>query len=94
MTANAVSALHDKTPSVRKASTALLTKSIVSSKPQCHTYYDANRPNIQVTHPFGIMHGGELRFAEWEARYEEVTKELEKLENRPVDEAGMPVNGK
>jgi len=40
------------------------------------------------------MHGGELRFAEWEARYEEVTKELEKIENRPVDETGMPVNGK
>jgi hypothetical protein len=48
---------------------------------------------LQVTHPFGIMHGGELRHADWEARYEEVTKELEKLENRPVDETGQPIEG-
>lgn len=39
------------------------------------------------------MHGGELRHAEWEARYEEVTKELDKLENRPVDETGKPIQG-
>jgi condensin complex subunit 1 len=70
MTEHAVSALHDKTPSVRRAAIALLTKSI-------------------VTHPFGLMHGGELRHAEWETRYEDVSKELEKLENRPVDEAGQ-----
>ncbi|KIM23633.1 hypothetical protein M408DRAFT_77324 [Serendipita vermifera MAFF 305830] len=73
MTANTISSLHDKTPSVRRAAIALLTKSI-------------------VTHPYGIMHGGELRFADWEKRYEEVSKDLEKLENRPVDEAGRPIN--
>ncbi|KAG8845943.1 hypothetical protein FRB91_001313, partial [Serendipita sp. 411] len=69
LTEKTISALHDKTPSVRRAAIALLTKSI-------------------VTHPYGLMHGGELRHAEWEVRYEEVTKELDKLENRPVDETG------
>lgn len=72
MTEHSIAALHDKTPSVRRAAIALLTKSI-------------------VTHPFGLMHGGELRHADWEARYEEVSKELEKLENRPVDETGQPL---
>lgn len=74
MTEHAISSLHDKTPSVRRASIALLTKLI-------------------ITHPYGIMHGGELRHADWEQRYEEVTKELEKLESRPVDESGLPVEG-
>jgi len=59
----------------------------------CLCLFAANGLHTQLTHPFGIMHGGELRFADWEARYEEVTKELEKIENRPVDETGVPVNG-
>jgi len=91
MTANTISSLHDKTPSVRRASIALLTKSIVSFSDSFGLICETKL--LKVTHPYGIMHGGELRFADWEARYEEVTKELDKLENRPVDETGRPVNG-
>ncbi|KAI0074195.1 hypothetical protein K474DRAFT_1665696 [Panus rudis PR-1116 ss-1] len=32
-----------------------------------------------VTHPYGLMHGGLLSLREWEARYREVSEELEKL---------------
>ncbi|EGO04014.1 hypothetical protein SERLA73DRAFT_69808 [Serpula lacrymans var. lacrymans S7.3] len=35
---------------------------------------------LVVTHPYGLMHGGLLGLAEWEDRYAEVKKELEKVE--------------
>ena len=43
-----------------------------------------------LTHPFGIIHGGELNVHEWKRRYDEVAAELTSLEQRPVDE-GAPV---
>lgn len=43
-----------------------------------------------LTHPFGIIHGGELNVQEWQHRYDEVAAELTSLEQRPVDE-GAPV---
>ena len=43
-----------------------------------------------LTHPFGIIHGGELNVHEWQQRYDEVAAELSSLERRPVDE-GAPV---
>jgi condensin complex subunit 1 len=33
-----------------------------------------------VTHPYGLMHGGLLGMQEWEDRYREVLKELQKTE--------------
>jgi condensin complex subunit 1 len=33
-----------------------------------------------VTHPYGLMHGGLLGMQEWEERYREVMKELQKTE--------------
>lgn len=35
-----------------------------------------------VTHPYGLMHGGLLSLAEWEARYKEVSDELDKINAR------------
>jgi len=43
-----------------------------------------------LTHPYGIIHGGELNAKEWRQRYDEVATELTSLEQRPVDE-GAPV---
>ena len=43
-----------------------------------------------LTHPYGIIHGGELNVKEWQQRYDEVAAELTSLEQRPVDE-GAPV---
>jgi condensin complex subunit 1 len=33
-----------------------------------------------VTHPYGLMHGGLLGIQEWEGRYHDVVKELQKTE--------------
>jgi condensin complex subunit 1 len=44
-----------------------------------------------LTHPYGIIHGGELNVHEWRQRYDEVATELTSLEQRPVDE-GAPVD--
>ena len=33
-----------------------------------------------LTHPFGMLHGGELSLKEWQARYDLVSKELEETE--------------
>lgn len=33
-----------------------------------------------LTHPFGMLHGGELSLQEWQARYDLVSKELEETE--------------
>ncbi|KAK7694121.1 hypothetical protein QCA50_003697 [Cerrena zonata] len=35
-----------------------------------------------VTHPYGLMHGGLLSLGEWEARYKEVSDELDKINAR------------
>ncbi|KAH9963997.1 non-SMC mitotic condensation complex subunit 1-domain-containing protein [Lactifluus volemus] len=35
---------------------------------------------LMVTHPYGLMHGGLLGMEEWEVRYREVVKELQKTE--------------
>ncbi len=43
-----------------------------------------------LTHPYGIIHGGDLNVHEWQERYREVAAELTSLEQRPVDE-GAPV---
>ena len=43
-----------------------------------------------LTHPYGIIHGGELNVHEWKQRYDEVAAELTSLEQRPVDE-GAPI---
>lgn len=34
-----------------------------------------------TTHPYGLMHGGELNLTKWEERYASVCKELEGLEH-------------
>ena len=43
-----------------------------------------------LTHPYGIIHGGDLNVHEWQERYLEVVAELTSLEQRPVDE-GAPI---
>lgn len=35
-----------------------------------------------LTHPYGLMHGGELDRAEWQARYEALTVELDAMEKK------------
>lgn len=45
---------------------------------------------LTLTHPYGIIHGGDLNVDEWQERYREVAAELTSLEQRPVDE-GAPV---
>ncbi len=43
-----------------------------------------------LTHPFGMLHGGELCLQEWQARYDLVSKELEETEgslNLPGEDA-------
>ncbi len=37
-------------------------------------------PSSILTHPFGMLHGGELCLQEWQARYDLVSKELEETE--------------
>lgn len=46
---------------------------------------------LTLTHPYGIIHGGDLNVHEWQERYREVAAELTSLEQRPVDE-GAPVD--
>jgi condensin complex subunit 1 len=45
---------------------------------------------LTLTHPYGIIHGGELSANEWTQRYDEVAAELASMEQRPVDE-GAPI---
>lgn len=42
-----------------------------------------------LTHPYGIIHGGDLNVHEWQERYLEVVAELTSLEQRPVDEGAL-----
>ncbi|TKY85661.1 hypothetical protein EX895_005201 [Sporisorium graminicola] len=45
-----------------------------------------------LTHPFGMLHGGELSLPEWQARYDLVSKELEETEgslNLPGDQSAV-----
>lgn len=53
-----------------------------------------------VTHPYGLMHGGLLSLRDWEARYKEVSDELEKINakvgkavERDEDEEGEEGDG-
>ncbi|KIP06713.1 hypothetical protein PHLGIDRAFT_106688 [Phlebiopsis gigantea 11061_1 CR5-6] len=52
-----------------------------------------------VTHPYGLMHGGYLSQREWEKRYEDIVKDLQKVESQVakavgrVDEANSNVEG-
>ncbi|KAA1474981.1 hypothetical protein DENSPDRAFT_908815 [Dentipellis sp. KUC8613] len=60
----------------RKAVNALEDKSSGVRK-----YAVALLVRLTVTHPYGLMHGGLLGLSEWEKRYEEVVKELQKVED-------------
>jgi condensin complex subunit 1 len=39
------------------------------------------------THPFGALHGGTLNLAEWQERYDQVSKELEKVDTIEMEKA-------
>ncbi|KAH9976291.1 hypothetical protein BGW80DRAFT_1292568, partial [Lactifluus volemus] len=41
---------------------------------------------LMVTHPYGLMHSGLLEMEEWEDRYREMVKELQKTE-KVLDDA-------
>ncbi|KAI0298641.1 non-SMC mitotic condensation complex subunit 1-domain-containing protein [Multifurca ochricompacta] len=49
---------------------------------------------LMVTHPYGLMHGGLLGVQEWEDRYRDVTKDLQKTEKALDDTlAGADAEG-
>lgn len=41
-----------------------------------------------VTHPYGLMHGGYLSQREWEKRYEDIVKDLQKVESQVAKAVG------
>ena len=41
-----------------------------------------------VTHPYGLMHGGYLSLREWEKRYEDIVKDLQKVESQVAEAVG------
>lgn len=41
-----------------------------------------------MTHPYGIMHGGDLNAEDWQERYENILKEIEPLDRAMKEAAG------
>ncbi|WAQ81824.1 hypothetical protein PtA15_2A136 [Puccinia triticina] len=72
---------------LRLAAMALRSLEDKSSQVRKHCMTVLSR--LIETHPYGVMHGGELEIGEWQARYDEIVKELSVLDlpaNNGVDE--------
>jgi condensin complex subunit 1 len=80
--------LPHKFPKRRLEITEHTVGALLDKSSSVRRYAIALLTKLILTHPYGIIHGGELNIHEWQRRYDEVAAELASLEQRPVDEAG------
>lgn len=74
----------------RSKLTPLALRHLSDKSASVRRYAIALVTKLVVTHPFGLMYGGDLNRDKWEGRLEEVRRELEALESRLQEEEVMP----
>ena len=89
MWADCLRSLPHKFPKRRLEITESAVGALNDKSSSVRRYAIALLTKLTLTHPYGIIHGGELNVHEWQERYREVAAELTSLEQRPVDE-GAP----
>ena len=71
-----------KFPKQRLAITRAAVNALEDKSPTVRKAATSLIIRLILTHPYGLMHGGLPSQAEWEQRYEEVAKELERVEDK------------
>ena len=72
--------LETKFPKRRQAVAELATRSLGDKSSHVRRNAIKLLSKLVTTHPFSIMHGGQLSYQDWKTRYEAVQTELEQLE--------------
>ncbi|KAN0063421.1 condensin complex non-SMC subunit Cnd1 [Thecaphora frezii] len=72
--------LPTKFPKQRTEMTDLVIRALEDKSSGVRKNAIALLTKLILTHPYGVMHGGELDLAEWQKRYDAVSKELEATE--------------
>lgn len=79
--------LPAKFPKQRALITDLTIRTLEDKTSSARRYAIQLLCKLLETHPFGAMHGGTLNLPEWQERYEEVSKELEKVDAVELEKA-------
>ncbi|GAA99455.1 uncharacterized protein L969DRAFT_93915 [Mixia osmundae IAM 14324] len=80
--------LPTKFPKTRLELTRMATKMLEDKSSAVRKNCISLLIKLILTHPYGRMHGGELAVADWQARYDAITKELEPFD-APTNEAQL-----
>ncbi|EPQ26618.1 uncharacterized protein PFL1_05939 [Pseudozyma flocculosa PF-1] len=72
--------LPTKFPKQRTEMTDLVIRALEDKSSGVRKNAIALLTKLILTHPYGVMHGGELNLTEWQKRYDAVSKELEATE--------------
>ncbi|PWN48727.1 hypothetical protein IE53DRAFT_180662 [Violaceomyces palustris] len=72
--------LPTKFPKQRTILTDLVIRALEDKSSGVRKNAIALLTKLILTHPYGVMHGGELNLDEWQKRYQAVSKELEETE--------------
>ena len=79
--------LNQKFPKRRQAAVELATRSLEDKSSNVRRNAIKLLAKLVSTHPFGILHGGQLSYREWNERFENVDAELNAL--KPAETPGM-----
>ena len=80
--------LETKFPKRRQAATQHATRSLEDKSSNVRRNAIKLLSKLMTTHPFSLMHGGQLSYKEWNSRLDAVQAELESLE-APIQAAAM-----
>lgn len=73
-----------KLPKQRALTTPYVIDALSDKASSVRRYAIATLTNMILTHPFGTLYGGFLNQPEWEARYQQVKKEIKRIEAKQM----------
>jgi condensin complex subunit 1 len=74
-------------PKIRAEITELTIRSLQDKTSSARRYSIQLLCRLLETHPFGAVHGGTMNLEEWQGYYDEVAKELEKVDTIEMEKA-------